>query len=148
MISTTIINKEVPRARLSLRRSQWTPKHSPLCVRQAPAPGRSDRGLFCFIHSIFARNRGMLGASMPSTHTCPVCQSVNLSPRTRLENLSSVHARFEDASDAGSFIRLGSRQARVRFCEVCLACGYVLFFADPADVEALQVLGDKLEGVV
>ncbi len=147
MISTTIINEEVPRARLRLRRPRWTPKRSPPFARRVPAPGRSDRGLFCFSLPIPGRNRGMLGASMTATHTCPVCQSANLSPRTRLENLSSVHARFEDASDKRSLIRLGTRQARVRFCEVCLACGHVLFFADPADVEALQALGDRLEGV-
>lgn len=147
MISTTFAKKEDPRVRLHLRRPRWTPKHSPPFARQAPAPGRSDRGLFCFSLPISGRNRGMLGASMTATHPCPVCQSANLSPRTRLENLSSVHVRFEDASDKGSLIRLGTRQARVRFCEVCLACGHVLFFADPADVEALKALGDRLEGV-
>ena len=90
----------------------------------------------------------MLKLSMSTFHVCPVCQGATLSPRTRLENLSSIHARFENAADKGSFIRLGSVEAKVRYCEICLTCGHVIFFADLADVEKLQALGERLEGVV
>lgn len=89
----------------------------------------------------------MLEPSMSTTHACPVCQGSSLSPRTRLENLSSIHARFENAADKDSFIRLGTMQAKVHFCEICLTCGHVIFFADPADLEKLQALGERLEGV-